>query len=139
MSKSSHAEPVDGAYRCAGCGHWRNLRAYAAAVVYGPLGADGNLECYSDIDDYEVHEGSIQCTEHPDADVEKFTGGAWCRWWNCPACQGLGRVHVGEYWKVPDGYTCRDGVEIAGKYGPWTMHAGWLPAGELATAPAGER
>jgi hypothetical protein len=130
--------PAKGVYHCAECGHWRNLRAYAAAVVYGPLGADGDLECYSDIDDYEVEEDSIQCTEHPDAALEKFTGGAWCRWWQCPTCQGRGRVHVGEHWKAPDGYPCRDGIEVPGKHGPRKIHAGWRPAGEFAPSSSDE-
>jgi hypothetical protein len=126
------AAPCEGGYRCAECGHSGNLRAYAAAVVYGPLGADGQLECYSDVDDYEVHEGSIQCTEHPDAPVEKFVKSAWCRWWQCPTCRGRGRVRVGEHWKAPDGYPCPDGTEMADTRGTWKIHQGWRPV--MATA-----
>ena len=87
---------VEGAYRCAECKSWRHLLAWAAALIEGPLGADGNLTEYQYVEDCYLHEDSIHCTKHANAPIEMFHKGRWCRYWSCPKCQGRGRV-------APDG------------------------------------
>ena len=127
------AQPPEGAYRCTECGHGEKLWAWAGCNAYGPLAADGaGLDEHEDVWEWGVYEDSIQCTEHPGAMLESFADGQWCRWWSCPKCGGRGRVHVGEHWKAPDGYECREKTPWDGRY----KHEGWLPVKEHEAAMA---
>ena len=129
---------AEGAYRCAECGSWRHLTAYAAAVVGGPLNERGELAAYDSIDECFVHEDSICCTRHMLAPVEMFLGGRWCRWWSCPRCHGKGTVGEGRGYPCPDGIRKDQGIAWAGgRQGPG-IHEGWLPAREAATLRAAE-
>jgi hypothetical protein len=124
---------VEGAYRCAQCRTHRYLMAWAAALVEGPLGADGELTEYTWVEDCYLHADSIHCTRHIDAPVEKFRDGHWCRWWSCPTCGGKG---------VTGGsrdYPCNGGLEVKGR-SRWDgrLHEGWLPARQYAALVAGE-
>lgn len=105
-------------YRCAECGHGQHLTAWGNASVHGKLGADGEIESYDWDDLWEIHEDSIQCERHPDAVLEKFAAGQWCRWWNCPRCGGRGRA-------CPE-----DGILPADGDGKRTAHAGLWPSDE---------
>jgi hypothetical protein len=73
-------------YRCAECQHGRNLSAWGDATVHGPLDDKGDIEYINWEEVHEVHEASIQCSEHPDCILEKKINGQWCRWWTCPRC-----------------------------------------------------
>jgi hypothetical protein len=118
-------------YRCAECGHHRHLTAWAGALAFGPLHADGTLASHDTVEDDWLHEDSIQCGKHPGAVLEKSVDGQWCRWWNCPACAGTGKV--GGSWRYPQGYPCRaEGISIEGEWGPRTLHQGWFPVKMLA-------
>lgn len=126
-------------YRCADCGHGRHLMAYGLAVTYGPLGADGELERHDDVDDYDIQEGSICCTTHIDSVIEKQVNGVWCRFWNCPRCQGYGKVDrrtgTRGAW---DGFECSEGIPMP--RGGWgKIHEGWRPVAELAAEETGKR
>lgn len=122
-------------YRCVTCGHGRNLMAWAPANVYGPLGPDGELAEDTDVWTDGIHEGSIQCREHPDGPYEKQVDGVWCRFWQCPECKGTGRVHVGEHWKAPDGYACSaETFKASNAHGIWFVHEGWFPVDDVARA-----
>ena len=128
---------VEGAYRCAECKSWRHLLAWAAALIEGPLGADGNLTEYQYVEDCYLHEDSIHCTKHANAPIEMFHKGRWCRYWSCPKCQGRGRV-------APDGraiggersYECSEGLKVSEDRWGGRMHRGWLPAPEFAALEA---
>jgi hypothetical protein len=124
------ATAIDGGFRCADCGHGEHLMAWAPANVYGPLGADGELAEDAEVWTDGIHEDSIQCNEHWDGLIEKRVDGAWCRWWNCPKCDGKGRV--GGSWHVPADYECSEGLSLPGKYGPYKIHCGWRPVDTLA-------
>jgi len=122
---------AEGAYRCAECRSWRHLMAWAAALIEGPLDANGDLARYDYVEDCYLHTDSIHCTRHMDARIEMFLNGRWCRWWSCPGCRGSGRVG-------PDGrpaareargYECSGGIKGDGR---WKIHEGWLPAREYA-------
>lgn len=63
-------------------------------MVHGPLGPDGEISSYEWDELYEVHEDSIQCSRHPGGGLEKFIGGRWCLWVNCPRCHGRGTFTV---------------------------------------------
>ena len=97
----------EGGYRCADCGHGRNLKAWAGANAYGPLAASGSeLDEHEDVMEWGIHEDSITCSVHPDAEIEHLVDGQWYRWWTCAECKGSGRVHrraIG----TRDGYPCR--------------------------------
>jgi hypothetical protein len=124
-------KPVEGGYRCAECGNGEKLWAWAGANVYGPLAADGSeLMEHEAVEEWGIHEDSIQCTEHPGAVIEMFNRGKWCRWWFCPKCGGRGRVAVGEHWKAPDGYECPAKTPWGKRY----THEGWLPVEEHPAA-----
>lgn len=120
------------AYRCAACGHGRKLKACAAVIAYGPLGADGELSSHEYDDDIEVHEDSIACSEHPDGEIEKNIDGTWHRWWSCRACLGRGATGIGSqervcYEKTPwGGHRTFFGRDFPGQ------HAGWLPMSDPA-------
>jgi hypothetical protein len=45
---------AEGAYRCAECKSWRNLAAWAVALVEGPLNERGELVRYDYVDDCGV-------------------------------------------------------------------------------------
>jgi len=123
---------AEGAYRCGECKSWRHLTAWAAAVVEGPLDATGHLIEYTDVEDCYLHEDSIQCTKHPDALIEMFRKGYWCRWWSCPKCRGYGRV--GSQGPCREGgYQCSGGLKHAEGSWYWDgkIHEGWLPASEV--------
>lgn len=110
------AKPETSVYRCADCGHGEHLTAWGAATVHGPLAADGEIaeDIWTEVYEvYEVHEGSIQCSKHPDAVIERCIDGEWCRWWCCPWCLGdAGRCDY-----------------VTG------THDGWRPIAEIATMP----
>ena len=99
-------------YRCADCGHGQNLTAIAGAHCGGPLAADGELASYAWVEDWGVLEETIECTVHPQAWLEKYIDGQWCRWWICPWCGG-------------DGEHCNY----------VNKHAGWRPVSEIAALP----
>jgi hypothetical protein len=121
------ADPAGSVYRCEECGHGLHLTAWAAALTFGPLGADGQLEG-SGIWDEVIHEDSIECSRHPDATIEKLVDGQWCRWWVCPQCKGKQRR--------PGWPACPEpGLPPEPRtYGE--RHVGWRPV-ELATIKAG--
>lgn len=130
---------ASGAYRCAECKSWRNLMAWAVALVEGPLNERGGLVQYDYVDDCGVlEEDSIHCTRHIDAEIERFQGGRWCRWWSCPMCKGRGRVGEND---IGGGYGCQGGIEWPARllgYRARKMHGGWLPAREVAALRSAE-
>lgn len=73
-------------YRCADCGHGRNLDACAQAVSVGPLGADGQLIRHDDVADCFVFVDSIQCRVHPGGQIQKKVGSRFCVWVRCDSC-----------------------------------------------------
>lgn len=105
--------------------------AWAPANVYGPVGADGEIAAHDDVWDDGIHEDSIQCTQHPGACIEKCADGQWCRYWNCPKCEGKGWTNEQYH------YQCHEGYEILGAYGPCKIHRGWLPLTALVDAQGG--
>lgn len=128
---------AEGAYRCAECKSWRHLMAWAAALIEGPLDADGNLARYDYEEDCYLHEDSIHCTRHMDAPIELFREGRWCRWWSCPRCKGCGRIGNNT---AERGYECPEGIQVAASSWGWNgkAHKGWLPAREHAALTAAE-
>jgi hypothetical protein len=130
-------EPVEGGYRCVECGHGKKLWAYAGCNAYGPLAADGgSLDEYEGIEEWGIHEDSIQCAEHPGARLESFVGGRWCRWWTCPECHGGGRVRYGGQYDREYSVECRKETPFPHRpfraMGRDGVHEGWLPADEFA-------
>lgn len=119
--------PRQEAYRCAQCRHGRHLSASAAAVVTGPLAPDGTLGAHDHVDEAYLHEDSIQCDRHPDAEIQRFGDGEWCRWWRCDGCKGRGRVS--QSWNHPDGVPCRGeaGARLRPFGGASGPHEGWVP------------
>jgi hypothetical protein len=123
----------DSVYRCADCGHGRHLWAWAGANAYGPLATNGELEYYEDVDEWGIHEDSIQCSEHPGAVIEHSIDGQWHRWWSCARCHGRsllgdnGRPWLGDGRSYPCG---GDGTFKVGD--PWggPRHEGDLPVAE---------
>jgi len=113
-------------YRCADCGHGARLEAHSLAVACGPLHPDGELARHDNVDDTELFEDSIRCTEHIDAVIEHRVRGEWRRWYSCDRCMGSGKVR--DYFSVSrpcpaDGY--------GGEGGP---HSGWLVPSPLESA-----
>lgn len=130
----------EGAYRCAECGHGKNLWAWEGCNAYGPLAADGShLDEHEDVIEWGVHEDSIDCREHPGAVIEKFTKGRWCRWWSCPKCRGYGLTRDGQPVRER-GYRCSEGIKRAEGRWDWDgkMHEGWIPASEHEALIAAE-
>lgn len=124
---------AEGAYRCAECKSWRHLVAWAAALIEGPLDADGDLVRYDYVEDCYLHEDSIHCTKHMSAGIEMFRSGRWCRWWTCDRCGGVGRVGINRE------YDCMGGLKISEDRWGRRVHRGWLrpeqiPALETSTA-----
>lgn len=121
---------AEGAYRCARCRSWRHLLAWAAALVEGPLDAEGKMIDYGYVEDCYLHEDSIHCTRHIDAPVEMFHQGRWCRWWSCPRCRGWRRVDGNGFPSRETGrysYQCNQGIPATGWH-DGLIHEGWLPA-----------
>jgi hypothetical protein len=75
-------------YRCAECGHGRNLYAYSQAVAYGPVAADGLLASHDHTDDCFLFVNSIQCRVHPDGQIQTKVGTRFHIWRRCPQCNG---------------------------------------------------
>lgn len=125
-----------GVYRCPECGHGHHLTAWGNASVHGPLGQDGEITAYEYDELYEVHEDSIQCSRHPDGGFDKFIGGRWCRWVDCPRCQGRGKftvrdgLHDYERECPEEGFT-----DVEGR----VAHGGWWPCGQAPPVFALER
>lgn len=124
---------AEGAYRCGECKSWRHLTAWAAALIEGPLDADGNLASYDYTEDCYLHEDSIQCTKHMGAPVEQFRKGHWCRWWSCPRCRGYGRIGPDGSPCREGGYQCSRGFKISDNWNG-KIHEGWLPPAQYAAA-----
>jgi hypothetical protein len=116
--------PVEGSYRCAECKTWKHLKSYADAIVDGPLGPDGKVTDYEFVEDYQLQEGSIRCTEHIDALIEWYWKGEWRRFWLCPRCHGRGKINGPGSSREWD---CGAGLKIETLL--WGgLHDGWLPA-----------
>lgn len=137
---SAEGEPAEGSYRCTECGDGAKLWAYAGANVYGPLAASGSeLAEHLAVEEWGIHQDSIQCEAHPGATLESFVGGRWCRWWSCPKCHGGGKIKYGQF---PERTTdCGADTPFPRRYigasGQTTVHEGWLPAEEHAAATGG--
>lgn len=113
-----------GVYRCVTCRHGRHLTACATLIASGPVDTDGDLAEHNGIVEVDLHEDSLQCTRHPDGVIEKRVDGVWCRWWNCPRCNGVGNCR---YQGDSHTYPCP-------AHGP---HSGWRPADALAAEQVG--
>jgi hypothetical protein len=75
-------------YRCAECGHGRYLWAWAQACSYGPLATDGQLESHETVEDCFLFVDSIQCSLHPDAQIQTKVEGRFHVWVTCQSCKG---------------------------------------------------
>jgi hypothetical protein len=132
----------EGSYRCAECKSWRHLEAYAAAVVGGPLDAEGKLAGHDSVEECFLHEDSICCTRHMCAPIEAFLAGRWCRWWCCRRCGGSGKTgHPGDQYRYP----CPANESTLLRWPPGIRnrqtngHEGWRPAGQVAALACGEK
>jgi hypothetical protein len=116
-----HVRLEPSVYRCAECGHGKNLFAWAHANIYGPLGDDGELSSHDWTETWEDPiEESIQCSEHPDGVIEMCVGNVWCRWWSCLECRGKGYTES-------DGGRYRHRCEAPAIQG---AHACWRPVAD---------
>jgi hypothetical protein len=119
---------TDGAY----AERTEHLTAWAGCNAYGPVAVHGHeLERHDAVEEWGIHEDSIECAVHPGSVIEKTVCGEWRRWWVCPGCNGRGgtRVSYGGVWSrcLTPGH---DGGEEYGR-----PHSGWLViAAEMAVA-----
>ena len=111
----------EGAFRCSDCGHGRRLSAWAGANVYGRLDERGEVD-WTDGEQFELYESSIQCDLHPNAPLERKVNGRWSRWVNCSASN------------------CREGREAGYSHKRCESCDGnlgrWVPIRDLPTAEA---
>ena len=103
-------------WRCAECGHGRNLVAWSEGVIEGPLAHDGTISRYDYIEDTWVFPDSIHCTLHVDAIIEFKVDGRFRRWSQCERCKGRGEVIL-DSWRDHR----RRCSECGGKGGEWVL------------------
>jgi hypothetical protein len=116
-------------YRCPLCGTHEHLYGVAGANIFGAILADGSVS-EDDSIQYETFESSIMCTAHPGHSpaIEKYVGGAWCRWVYCLDCEGRGeRRATDRYGTEIHGYVCWTCEGTGGEYRPITADAASRP------------
>lgn len=103
------SETITDVYRCATCGHGRNLIAWFLGLAEGTVEGSALGEEVYGWEDTEIQEGSIACKIHGDTvEIHKRIGGLWCarvecgcgdgtvndgyaRTRTCPRCGGAGQ------------------------------------------------
>lgn len=103
-----------GSWRCAGCGHGKEIYACAEAIVSGQLeGAE--LVTEDSVEQVGLCGGSEECRVHQSTEpLERWNGEEWVQWVTCDACEGRGQVKA--RWDVRIDTGCS---RCAGAGGHW--------------------
>lgn len=95
---SRQNKPPDWQWRCVECGDGSKLTACAYAVASGPLHPNGReLLTHDDVSETELAVDSVQCSEHPGAELHWKVDGVWMTGHLCGNCNQEGRAPHPKY------------------------------------------